>query len=132
MKFNYKLDYYENMDAWQEHSLTAPHTPNSALTPDEIAWLLQLNDSLRQLEEQFLPILDAKLKGLQARVENPSDWMNEFNLGYVISFYLRENDPEYDDADDNILMQLQNSHFVREGQDRDWGFGATLLSPTEN
>jgi hypothetical protein len=125
MKFNYKLSHHENMDAWQEHSFTAPHTPNDSLTPDEKAWLLQLNDSLTQLEDRFLPILDVKLKELQARVDDPSDWMTEFNLDYVITFYLREDDPEYDDADDNILMQLQSSHFFREAQDRVWGFGAT-------
>src|SRR5450631_4466019 len=101
MKFNYKLSHNENMEAWQEHSFTAPHTQTSELNADEKSWLLTLNESLGQLEDKFLPILDAKFKELQARVDDPSDWMNEFNLEYVITFYLREDDPEYEGEDDN-------------------------------
>lgn len=127
MKFNYKLSRNENMDAWQEHSFTAPHTRNSELNAEEKSWLLALNESLRQLEEKFLPILDAKLSELQARVADSSDWMNDFNLDYFITFYLREDDPEYEDCDDNILMELQSSYFTREKRERDWGFGATHI-----
>ena len=127
MKFNYKISHNENMDVWQEHSLKAPHTQTSELSVDEKSWLLKLNESLRQLEDKYLPILDAKYKELQARVDDPSDWMNEFNLEYVITFYLREDDPEYEDADDNILTELQSSYFIHEDRERDWGFGATHI-----
>lgn len=46
------------------------------------------------------------------------------NLDYVITFYLREDDPEYEDEDDNILMEFQSSHFVHDERDCDWGLGA--------
>ncbi len=127
MKFNYKLSRNENIDAWQEHSFTAPRTQTSELSADEKAWLLKLNETLRQLEDKFLPILDAKYTELQTRVDDPLDWMNEFNLEYVITFYLREDDPEHEDEDDNILMEFQSSHFVHEERERDWGFGATHI-----
>jgi hypothetical protein len=123
MKFNYKLSRNENMYAWMEFNCKAPHTQTSKLNADEKSWLFSLNDSLRQIEDKFLQILDAKYIELQARVNDPSDWMFEFNLEYFITFYLREDDPEYDNDDDNILMELQGMHSIH--GNRDWGFGAT-------
>lgn len=125
MKFQSDLDYYENLIAWEEHFCNVPHTQYSSLYESEKAWLLEFNDSLRKLEDKFNPIIDAKLQELQARVADPSDWLMEFNLTLFITFYLREDDLEYEEDDDNILMGFQQRFFENAPLDLEWGFGAT-------
>ena len=121
MKFISKSSYYENIRAWHEHALNTEYTTYESLNSKEKARLMSFNQLLHKFENKYLPILDAKLKELQTRVADPSDWMQDFNFDYVITFYLRENDPEYEEEDDNILMQIESMH-----QDcNDWGFGFT-------
>jgi len=127
MKFNAKLDYYENRMAWEEHYPNSPRTAYSSLNEREKVWLRGLNGILRQLEDKYYPIMAAKHQELQARVADPSDWLLDFNLGYLITFYLREDDPEYDEDDDSILMEIKQRFIQLESPDRDpeqvWGFG---------
>lgn len=51
--------------------------------------------------------------------------MMDFNLEYVITFYIREDDLEYETDDDNILMQIQTTYFNKEKNEQAWGFGFT-------
>jgi len=129
MKFNSDLDHYQNQKAWREHRQNSTRTEYSSLNESERAWLRTLNETLRQLEYKFYPIMDAKHKELQARVADPSDWLLEFNLNCLITFYLREDDPEYEEDDDNILMEIDEMYIELKSSDRDperdWGFGAT-------
>lgn len=131
MKFDYKLNYYENRKARfnYQRSLTAS-TPYQPLNEEEHKQLLALNERLTLLEEQYLPILNAKHIELQKQVNNPENWIQEFNLEIVITFYLREDDPEYEDEDDNILMQIPISHcdYNAEGIERKRGFGMTNIN----
>lgn len=134
MKFKSELDYYQNLRAWRNHyeKTLHTHTKYSVLSNEEKAWLMKLNTSLRNIEERYRPILDAKFNELNARVLDPLDWLMEFNLTYTITFYLRESDPEFEEDDDNILMQMQNDHFIRDVSKDDWGFGATHINHAEN
>jgi len=132
MKFQSSLEYYQNMQAWRKYHADAARTQYAELSHEEKAWLMKLNASLRHLEDQYLPILDAKFNEFQARIANPSDWLIDFNLGYTITFYLHESDPEFDSDDDNILMQMQNDHVLRKWRDPDWGFGATHINHAES
>ena len=132
MKFNWKLSYLENRGAWQEHYWSAPYTKYDSLNEGEKAWLCAFNEALRQLEDKYFPIMDAKHKELQARVTDPSDWLLDFNLEYFITFYLREDDPEYDEDDDNILTVIEEIIFEHNFRyDLDWGFGATHVNHAE-
>jgi hypothetical protein len=125
MKFNRQLSLNENMDAWFEYRLMRHATKIDELNDEQKLWLLKLNAYLRQLEDKYHPILAEKYSLLEARVNDPSDWMNEFNLEYAITFYLREDDAEYEEDDDNILIELSNLSFPTKKQD--WGFGATHI-----
>lgn len=133
MKFNSDLDHYENWNAWEEHRsnsvLSSKNTRYNSLTEGEKAWLRAFNESLRQIEDKFYSIMDAKHKEFQARVADPSDWLMEFNLDFFITFYLREDDPEYEEDDDNILMEFRQ-HFYRESH-KEWGFGAIHVDHAE-
>lgn len=131
MKFNSELDYFENIKArrnFQRHSHASTDV-YKALKIEERGQLMALNEQLKQLEEQFLPMMNAKGEELQARVADPADWMQDFNLGIVFTFYLREDDPEYEEDDDNILMQIEEIVFDYNDQYRDdFGFGITNTS----
>jgi len=128
MKFKSELGYYENLKAWEEHYRNAPHTQYSSLNESEKRWLVEFSESLRKLEDKYFQILVAKYDALNSRVVDPTDWMMEFNLSYVITFYLREDDPEYEEIDDNILMQIDESFLGRNELDQNWGFGATQIN----
>lgn len=115
--------------------MNSPETDYRLLNDSEKAWLRAFNESLRQLEGKFYPIMDAKHKELQARVADPSDWLIDFNLDCLITFYLREDDPEYEENDDNILMEIDEMYCEQNAPDRDpeqnWGFGATHVDHAE-
>lgn len=119
MKYQAEWDHYQNLRAWKRHSHSSPHTSYGLLNDGEKAWLRAFNESLRQLEDKFYSIMFATDKELKARVADPADWLNDFNLDYVISFYLRADDPEYEQDDDNILMQIHEILIEREGTDQD-------------
>lgn len=42
-----------------------------------------------------------------------NDWVTDFNLDYVITFYLRKDNLEFGTDDDNILTQIEVMHFVK-------------------
>jgi len=131
MKFNSKLDYSQNLKAWREHHCNSPHTRYSSLNESEKAWLRGLNETLRRLEDKFYPIISTKLKDFHERIADPSDWMTDFNLVFFITYYLRKDDPEYEEDDDNILMEFSHSFFHIDKNDKDWGFGATHVDQAE-
>ena len=132
MKYDSKLDHYQNSDAWERHWLNAHRTEFKSLNENEKAWLQKLNELLRQLEDKFYPILIAKKRELDLRVDDPFDWMQEFNLEYVITFYLREDDPEYEEEDDNILCKIHEYVFWNSIRENDWGFGATNVDHADS
>lgn len=121
MKYQAELDHYQNLLAWKEHRLSLPRTARTAyisLNEGEKAWLHALNGSLRELEDKIYSIMLPKNNELKARVADPADWIRDFNFEYVITFYLREDDPEYEEDDDNILMQIHEIFMEREDDEQ--------------
>jgi hypothetical protein len=119
MKYHAELDHYQNLRAWKKHSLCSPHTAYDSLNAREKAWLRALNGKLQELEDQIYSIMLPKHKELQARVADPADWIKDFNLEYVITFYLREDDHEYEKDDDNILMVIDEIFIERQDVEQD-------------
>lgn len=103
-------------------------TAYDEISAEERSQLMALNARLKCLEEQYLPILNAKGQSLQARVSDPADWMKYFNLEFVLTLSLRKDDPEYDEADDNVVLVLRESGFDYDEPDRVWGFGITNIN----
>lgn len=133
MKFKSDLNFFQNSRAWQGHYSITPHTDYDSLNSDEKSWLRLLNDQLRQLEEKYSPIIDAKVCELQERVADTSGWMMDFNLDFVLTYYLREDDPEYEESDDNILMVFDELFSIRNDRlDHEWGFGRTNVNHAES
>jgi len=130
MKFHADLDYFQNIRARRHfrHRHVEKKTAYEDLSPDERNWLMELNMRLKHLEEQYLPIMNAKGASLQARARDAADWMRCFNLELVLTYYLRDDDPEYEGFDDNVLMRVRESGFDYDDPDRDRGFGMTSVN----
>lgn len=131
MKYNYKLDHYQNSHARQQHWMNTTGTNFESLNECEKVFLQLLNELLCKLEDKFYSLLLAKRHELVSRVNDPSDWLQEFNLEFVITFYLREDDPEYEEDDDNILQEIHELIFERFTRENVWGFGATEVDHAE-
>lgn len=127
MKFDSNLNYFDNIKARRDyyHEHIEQKIYYEQLDMHERNQLMLLNEFLKRLEVQYLPIMNAKGQALQARVADPADWMQEFSLELVLTYYLREDDPEFDEDDDNILMEIHERNFDYDTPNRDWGFGLT-------
>ncbi|MFA6921419.1 MAG: hypothetical protein WC216_06210 [Gallionella sp.] len=128
MKFKSELKHRKWV--WRQSFYNASRTDYSSLTESEKAWLQALNESLRQIESKYSVIMNAKCNELEARVTDSSDWLMDFNLICVITLYLREDDPDYKEDDDNILMEMWEIPNSRD-REQDWGFGATKVHHAE-
>ncbi len=74
----------------------------------------------------------SKYAELNARLADPTDWLDDFEFELMISFCLGEGDREYDEDDENVLMQIRvDSRHCREVMD-DWGFGNTQVDHAQS
>lgn len=80
------------------------------LTKSQRKVLLNLNNKLLKVEKEMNPEI-AKLTKLGAsRVADPNDWVTDFEIECFITFYLNENNPEYDKKYiDNVLVQMRDA-----------------------
>ena len=122
MKFKSDLGHYENLKAWREHSKNNPRSQYESLNDSEKSWLRHLNETLRQIEEKYSAVMAPKYEELKARVADPLDWLQEFNFDFAITYYLRDDDPEYEEDDDNILIAVE---YLFLGVGSSAGFGNT-------
>jgi hypothetical protein len=130
MKFQSGLDCYQNMRRWEKLYSNFSPTKYNSLSNDEKSWLQAFNETLRSIHHQYSAILDVKNKELQSRVADTSDWLMDFNLEYVVTFYLRTDDEEYEDQDDNILMQIEDVYSEQELSASEWVFDDTEADHT--
>ena len=81
-------------------------------TPENIAKLEKLNDHLRVIEHET----DAEAKkikqALQARLREQKDFLTDYELEIDLVFYLREDDPEYSEDEDSILVTLDCCDYI--------------------
>lgn len=94
-----------------------------ALSENDIEKLLMLNRHLTSITK-YLQTLDADLKPcLEARLADQNDPVNDSGIVARIEYVLREDDPEFDESDDNLLTvreeNLECSAMF--DPDDDWG-----------
>ncbi len=130
MKFGTDLTELQNTRTRRRYRYrhVEKQTAYDEISAEERSQLMALNARLKRLEEQYLPILNTKGQSLQARVSDPADWMKYFNLEFVLTLSLRKDDPEYDEADDNVVLVLRESGFDYDEPNRVWGFGITDIN----
>lgn len=80
-------------------------TDEGDFTPEEINRLVRLNARLSALE-CYLYALDQRLcSQMSARVADPEDPLDDFEIDVTLHFMMHENDPDYDDDSDNFLTE---------------------------
>ncbi|QXP90933.1 hypothetical protein [Methylococcus capsulatus] len=82
-----------------------PRSTTKVLSPAESAALRRLNAYLAELENLIVKEAIAADRAMQARKHDPADPMNDYELEAVITYHLRQDDPEYRSDDDNILAE---------------------------
>lgn len=131
MKFDSNLDDHQNLKKWRKYNSSGDRKRArfSELSEQEKLWLRDFNLKLIELEKKFHPILLKKERSLQARILTQKDWLCDFNLTSEITFWLREDDPEYEGDDDNILFGFKTTSTVAGAPpDLDnWGFLAAHI-----
>lgn len=90
------------------------------LTADEINRLLSFNQRLSELELYLCDLGGKESTQLDARVPDPNDPLDDYEIEATLYFILGEDDPDFDEDDDNILTQRQVS---LKQLDRKFGLG---------
>lgn len=82
---------------------------DESLTDDDIHQLLALNRQLRDIAPFLRSVADDVRPRLESKVADPNNRMYDYEIEAQIDFILREDDPEYDEDDDNILTTRNES-----------------------
>ncbi len=80
-----------------------------ALSLEQQQYLQHINAHLTRIEQYVKPATRALSADLDARVENPDDWLCDYEIELEVSFWLRQDDPAYREDDDNIVVTLRES-----------------------
>ena len=120
MKYDLSLTRAENQDAWRKHKIDNPGPKYAELDQEEKSRLGKLNEQLRLIGQRHHREAMRLGEVLDWRISDPLDWLQEYDVALKISFYLRDDDPEYDENDDNILWIMEEL-LSREDSLLDWG-----------
>lgn len=109
----------------------------AAMTDDEKLAAQQLNHWLRQQEKVVLDHCRQLNSEMQQRLHSPQDPINDYEIDIHVSFYVREDDPFYDDdaanqfdpdCDASLLWTFNDcvkSH-IQWFDEKQWGWGDDL------
>jgi hypothetical protein len=103
-----------------------PRQPAESLSPAELEALARLNEKLieigRRIDRETAALVETK----QGRIADPADWLEDFEIECTLSFKLREEDPDHDPNDDNIVAELREMVKYRPLDDgENWNVFAT-------
>jgi len=79
----------------------------NALSPAQRQYLQQLNARCMTIERQVTQDARTLFAQLDARVQDPQDWLYDYEIELEVQCWLREDDPAYQEDDDNILATLK-------------------------
>lgn len=77
------------------------------LSPAEIEFLVKLNKKLSKLEVALRREMFKIYKKL-VKIINNQDFIEDFELSLNITYHLREDDPDFDINDDNIIIEQKS------------------------
>lgn len=111
-------------EADELHTLLEPIvTDEPDFTAEEIGRLVQLNERLGFLECYLDQCSQDISEQMRARLADPNDPLDDFEIDVTLHFMMREDDPGYEDDSDNFLTERR---FAMKGFDsvprlgRDW------------
>lgn len=103
---------YHNSDSLSVHDLSG----------QQRKLLLKLNAQLIELEEGMrAEVLRLRETG-QSKIKDPNDFIEDFEIEWVVSFWLRKDDPDHIENKDNILVELRDG-FHRGNTGVSWPIG---------
>lgn len=89
-------------------------------TVDEINQLISFNQRLAELELHLCDLGSKEGTQLDARVADPNDPLDDYEIEATLYFILREDDSDFDEDEDNFLTQR---HISLKRIDREYGLG---------
>lgn len=96
------------------------------LTENQIVFLRNLNNKLVEIEGLLITEVIKLTEIGDSRLVDPNDWIDDYEIECRITFILNENDPDFKEDDDNILIELDGECYKH--QDRD----TSLLDDGDN
>jgi len=126
MKYDMKLSTPQNRRRFREelHRRTEAMDviPYDGLSPEQHEKLMRLNATLRDVEARFHAAGLQASTSLEHRIADPTDWLTDYELEIEVDYFLREDDLDYEENDDNILM-IQEEYLgklARRGRAHKW------------
>lgn len=119
MDFYYRL-LQRKMNELSESIDNTVGTDKHSFTADEINRLISFNQRLAELELYLYELGEMESTQLAARVSDPIDPLDDYEIEATLYFILREDDPDFDEDEDNFLTQRQ---FSLKHIDREYGLG---------
>jgi hypothetical protein len=92
-------------------------------TSSEINDLIRLNERLSALEQYLCDLGEKECLNLDARVADPNDPLDDFEIEATLYFTLGTDDPAFDEDEDGFLTQRL---FSLKHVNREWGLGDGL------
>jgi len=88
------------------------------LSAEQINFFSGLNRKLTAIELQIKRECILLIEDGKRRVNDPNDWISDFEINCSVQFYLSENDPTYNQESDNTLAELVGVY-----KEDDWSHG---------
>lgn len=96
---------------------------STPLSDSEVNHVLRLNRQLTDLTRFLISAADDVTPRLEAKLADPNDPMQDYEIDARIDYVLREDDPEYAQDDDNILTtRTEPIQLLFEHNGTDWGY----------
>ena len=91
------------------------------LSAEQRQFLVNLNSKLTDIEKGIKVEGQALIDQLEKRVKDTNDWLEDYEIECYITFYLQEDDPDYDEDKDNMLVELMSCVVFSKLKKREWG-----------
>lgn len=91
----------------------------SDFSPAQRQYLQQINAKLTVIERHAKREVLELIQRLDAKIQDAQDWLCDYEIDLEVSFWLREDDPGYQEEDDNILVTI--SEGLKGLPERDFG-----------
>lgn len=94
-----------------------------AIEPDQLSrkqhqFLWALNDQLFEIEKNVKREVLTLTKVCEEKISNLNDWVEDYEMDCFITFILKEDDEDFSDDNDNVLVQL-----TEHCKNRNWEWG---------
>jgi hypothetical protein len=74
-------------------------------SPAQRQYLQRMNEKLAVIDQHVKCEAITLITQLEARVQNPTDWLSDYEIELEVTFWLHEDDPAYQEDDDTVVFQ---------------------------